>query len=87
MYPVETTPNRYQCSSEALQDVVTLVKSDDPLYEFTATVPSRSHLITNKMFRMLFGDLLKASSYVNTTRTEEINNIISDINNITSSKL
>ena len=87
MYPVETTANRYQCSSEALQHVVTLVKSDDPLYEFTATVPSRSHLITNKMFRMLFSDLLKASSYVDTVRTQEINNIISDINNITSSKL
>ena len=87
MYPIETSPNRYQCSSEALQHVVTLVKSNDPLYEFTATVPSTSYLITNKMFRMLFGSVLQASSHVDTIRAEEINNIISDINNITSSKL
>ena len=86
MYPIETSLNRYQCSSEALQHVVTLTTSNNPLYEFTATIPSRSHVISKKMLRMLLEDLPNAS-YVDTVRTAEINEIISDINTIMNSKL
>ena len=86
MYPVETSLNKYQCSSEGLQDVITLIKADGPLYEFTATVTSRSDLISNNMMRVLF-EMSPHASYVDNIRLEEIDNIISDINNITNSKL
>ena len=82
MYPIETSLNRYQCSSEALQDVVTLTTSNNLLYEFTATVPSRSHVVSKKMMRMLFENLPNAS-YVDTVRQAEIN----DIDSIMNSKL
>ena len=85
MYPIETSSNSYQCSSEALQDVM-LTKSNNPLYEFTASVASRSHVVSKKMIRMLFEDLPNAS-YVDTVRMTEINDIVSDINSMMNSKL
>ena len=86
MYPIETTLNKYQCSSKALQHIVTLTTADNPLYEFTATAPSKSDVVNKKMIRMLFEDLPHAS-YVDTVRMDEINNIIGDINVIMNSKL
>lgn len=86
MYPVETSSNKYQCSSEAMRRVVTLTKADNMLYEFTATATSRSHLVSNKMIRMSFEDLPKAS-YMDNVRPADINNIVSDINTLVNGKL
>ena len=86
MYPKETSSNRYQCFSEALRHIVTLAKSDNIFYEFTATVPTRSDVVSKKMIRMLLEDLPNAS-YVDTVRMQEINNIVSDIDTIMRSKL
>ena len=85
MYPIETSLGSYQCSSESLQDII-LNKSNNPLYEFTATAPSRSHVVSKKMIRMLFEHLPNAS-YIDTVRMTEINDIISDINSMMNSKL
>ena len=86
MYPREIGLNKYQCSSEALQHIVTLTSADNLLYEFTATVPSRSDVVSKKMIRMLFEHSPHAS-YVDTVRMDEINDIISHINAIMNSKL
>ena len=87
LYPVETSAHRYQCSSEALQHIVTLVKSDDPLYEFTATVPTKSHLITDKMLRAILENGSFKANYVDTVTQKEIYSITGDIDSVKMSKL
>ncbi|XP_065916925.1 acyl-coenzyme A diphosphatase NUDT19-like isoform X2 [Dysidea avara] len=77
LYPVETSPNTYQCANEALK--LTLQRSDHPLYEFTSTVKDNSHLVTHKMRRMMLEQMIIAS-YVDTVRTDDLISIISDIN-------